>query len=657
MKFGADYYPEHWPEERWETDARLMREAGFNIVRMAEFAWVKMEPREGEFDFDWLLKALDILNKHDIQAIIGTPTATPPAWLCINKPNVMRVTENRQQVTFGNRQQSCINQPEYYEACVSIIEAMVDVFGEHDGVYGWQIDNEFWPVCYCGECQRLFHDWLYNKYGSLEKLEEAWGTIFWSQTYTHWQQIPLPWATSGAPNPSLALDFRRFFSERYARFTRKQIELIRRGSGKPITHNFMGLGSDMLNYQLIADQLDFISWDNYPLHGVENAAMIAASHDLTRGYLKKNFWVMEQMSGPMGWGEMTPSPKPDRIREWTYQSVGRGADAIVYFRWRPCRFGTEQYWHGILNHDGSTNRRYAEIKQTREELAKFEDILLKTQVKAEVAFINDHDSRFAFMYQKSNAALSYVDTMLSIYTGFYNLNIPVDVLTKDQKLSGYKVVVAPAHFVLDKERAKLFREYVQNGGTLVMTYRSAVKDSTSLIFDEPLPGLLQNVFGMTVSEYHSPAKDEENMIWGQMGETSGHSSQASIWLDILEPKGAEIVAKYDGGFIPDTVAITRNKFGSGMAYYIGTQPEAEFMGALVDLIVTSSNVQKGIETPEGVEACVRVGDGFSLTFLINHTDQIKTIPIDKPCTNLICGKPVEGSVELDSYGVAVLKGS
>lgn len=654
MRFGADYYPEHWPQERWETDARLMQEAGFNLVRLAEFAWVKMEPHEGEYDFDWLLRALAILNSHGIQAVMGTPTATPPAWLCTNKPNVMRVNENRQFITFGNRQQCCINQPEFAESTDQIVEAMAEVFGEHDGVIGWQIDNEFGPLCYCDECQRRFQDWLQDKYGSLDRLEAAWGTIFWSQTYTDWRQIPLPWTTGSVPNPSLALDFRRFWADSFAKYTKRQIRSIRKYSEKPITHNFMGIWLDWFNYQKVADTLDFISWDSYPFGDAEPAGT-AASHDLTRGYQKKNFWVMEQMSGPGGWGEMMPTPKPNRIREWTYQAIGRGADAINYFRWRPCRFGTEQYWHGILNHDGSTNRRYAEVKQTREELSKFEDLLENTEVQAEVAFLHDYDSRLALIYQKTNPALSYLESLLSLYRGLFNSNIPVDILSKDWDLSGYKLVFAPVHFVLTKERAELLREYVRNGGTLVMTYRSAVKDATNLIFDEPLPGLLQEVFGVTVKEYHSPAVTEENAIQGGTGQIRDLSSKVTTWLDLLEPKGAEVVASYGNGFIPGEVAVTRNKFGAGKAYYIGTQPEQDYMAALTAMITKDAGVKPGISTPDGVEACVRVGNGYALTFLINHTEQSKEVVIPTPCVDLVTDQRVDGSIVLESYGVAVLK--
>lgn len=655
MRFGADYYPEHWPEDRWEEDARLMQEAGFNTVRMAEFAWSKMEPRQGEFDFDWLLRALGILHKHGISAVIGTPTAAAPAWLCASHPEVLRVDEDRRQITFGNRQQCCINQPEYLAASDRIVTAMADVFGKHPAVVGWQIDNEFGPLCYCEECRREFHEWLCARYGSLDVLNRAWGTEFWSHTYGRWDQIPLPWRVGGHPNPSLALDFRRFFSDSYAAFLRRQIEIVRHTSDRPITHNFMGLSPEVLNYQQLADQLEFVSWDNYPF-GAADASFVSASHDLARGYLGRNFWVMEQMSGPGGWGDMAPSPPKGRIREWTYHAIGRGADAIVYFRWRPCRSGTEQYWHGILNHDGSTNRRYDEIKQTREEIIRFEDILRNTTVRAEVAFINDYDSRFAFQYQRSNQAFSYANLFMTLYRGFYNRNIAVDIVCAEADLSSYKIVVAPALFVLRDGTAEKLRDYVSGGGTLVMTFRSAVKDATGLIYNEPLPGRLQDVFGMVVSDYHSPAPDEINTVREVSASMAGHCGQASVWIDVLEPRGAQTVVKYEAGYAPGGTAVTKASFGSGRAYYIGTQPTQECSEMLTEMIADQAGVAPGIETPEGIDASVRVGESAELLFLTNHTKQPASLPRPREFTiDAISGEPAKDTIELDSYDVAVLR--
>jgi beta-galactosidase len=654
MRFGVDYYPEHWPEDRWETDARLMQEAGFNTVRLAEFAWSKIEPKEGVFEFEWLLRIIDILYKYGIEVVIGTPTAAPPMWLCTNKPNILRVNEDRLRITPNHRQQCCINHPDYKSAADRIVTAIAETLGKNKAVIGWQVDNEFGPLCYCEECRRQFQEWLEAKYGSLGVLNEAWGTVFWSQTFTDWEQIPLPWRIGGPPNPSLALDFRRFFSDCYAGFLKRQIEIIRKFSDKPITHNFMGLWPEVLNYQKLASQLDFVSWDNYPFGGADPTG-VSASHDLVRGYLNKNFWVMEQMSGPGGWSDMSPAPRKGRIRAWTYHAIGRGADGIIYFRWRPCRSGLEQYWHGILNHDGSVSRRYYEIKQTRDELKRFEHLIEGTTIDAQVAFINDYDSRFAFQYQRGNQAFSYTSLLLTLYRSFYNRNIPVDIISSIKDLSRYKIVVAPALFVLTEDVAENLKEYVRSGGTLVITFRSAVKDATGLIYNEPLPARLQDVFGAIVKEYNSPHPDEVTTLWGLSEAVDGHCAKASVWLDIMELRGAEPLIKYDAGFMPGGIAVTRNRFGKGTAYYIGTQMAQDCCDLLTEMIIAGAGVSPGIETPEGVDASVRKGPLGSLLFITNHTERPASIPRPKGyITDMIAGGPAPDIIHLDSYEIAVL---
>lgn len=655
INLGADYYPEHWPEDRWEQDAKMMQDAGFDTVRLAEFAWVKMEPRAGQFEFEWLIKAIDVLQKYGIKSVIGTPTATSPAWLCSAHPQILRVNEDEQRVRFGNRQQSCINQRAYLDACDRIVGKIAETFGGNESVIGWQIDNEMSMLCYCDECQRQFQNWLQAKYGSLETLEQAWGTIFWSQTYTDWSQIPLPWKTAGVPNPSLALDYRRFFSQCYVDFQNRQIDIIRQHSNAPITHNFMGFWPENINYQQLSNGLDFISWDCYPYGDIEPATM-AFQHDTVRGFRQKNYWVMEQMSGPGGWGELYPAPKPGQIRKWSYQSVAHGADGLIYFRWRVSRYGTEQYWHGILNHDGTTNRRYEEIKQTCGELRKIEKMLQGTTVNSEVAFVQDYDSRFAFQYQKSNWNLNYSNVFGSIYKCLFDQNIPADIVGIDKELSRYKLVFAPLHFVMTCDQAQILRDYVSAGGTLVLTYRSAVKDGTSLIHAEALPALLQDVIGATVKEYTSPAVDEVNKIQGLCAEIAEKTGDCSVWLDLLDVHGAEPIAEYSEGFIPGEVAITKNIYGNGKAFYIGTQPDDVFLHELVRLILNDADVEQGPITPVGVEATVRSCDGKRMLFLINHTAAEQYVELGYSSVDVLKGEKVDESIKLDAYGVAVLVG-
>ena len=382
--FGVDYYPEQWPEENWETDAQLMSEAGFNVVRLAEFAWAKMEPQEGIFDFDWLDRAIEIFHKKDISVILGTPTASPPPWLAHKVPDILRVREDGLRVGYGSRRKNCPSHPVYRERSRSITSAMAKHFARNPAVIGWQTDNEFGDRCYCDICRKEFQIWLQQRYGTLDELNTRWGTVFWSHTYSEWDQISLPLSTLGAPpNPSLALDFRRFVSSAYECFQQEQIDILRpKCPNHFITHDMMGFGYDGLDYFDLAKPLDFVSWNNYPIgfwHKFPySPSSPALSHDAMRGLKNKNFWVMEHQAGPTGWQVVSPAPRPGVLRLWAYQSIAHGADGIVFFRWRTARFGAEQYWHGILEHDGRAGRRYNEIKQMGAELKRVGKKILRS---------------------------------------------------------------------------------------------------------------------------------------------------------------------------------------------------------------------------------------------------------------------------------------
>ncbi|MGD9048915.1 MAG: beta-galactosidase, partial [Anaerolineae bacterium] len=320
--FGVDYYPEHWPEKRWLEDARLMAEAGLNVARLAEFAWSRIEPREGEYDFDWLDHAILILADRGIRVILGTPTASPPPWLMARLPDAFRVREDGQRVTFGNRREYCPNNPDYQEHSRRIVTRMAEHYAGHPAVIGWQIDNEFGDRCYCPVCATAFQGWLRQRYGTLDELNERWGTIFWSHVYTDWAQIPVPLTTGGAPNPGLALDFSRFMSDSYVAYQQMQIDILRercQPSGaarrQVISHNLMGFKYDLINYFDLARSLDIVAWDNYQrmqwgMHAMVDPSYGALAADTMRGLRGQNFWVMEQQAGSGGWEVISVPPRP-----------------------------------------------------------------------------------------------------------------------------------------------------------------------------------------------------------------------------------------------------------------------------------------------------------------------------------------------------------
>ena len=660
FRFGVDYYPEQWPEENWERDAQLMSEAGFNVVRLAEFAWAKMEPQEGVFDFSWLDRAIGVFHKLDISVVLGTPTASPPPWLPQKNSDVLRVREDGLRVEYSARRINCPSHTLYRERSQSITNAMAEHFAANPAVIGWQTDNEFGDRCYCDICRKEFQTWLQQRYVTLDELNSRWGTVFWSQTYSDWCQIRLPLSTSGSPpNPSLALDFRRFVSDTYVSFQQEQIEILRSKCPEHfITHNLMGFGYNGLDYFDIAKPLDFVSWDNYPLgfwHQLEiTPASPALSHDTMRGLKNKNFWVMEQQAGPSGWQTLSSTPRPGVLRLWAYQSIAHGADGVVFFRWRTARFGAEQYWHGLLEHDGRAGRRYNEIKQMGAELKRVGDKVFGAETKSSVAILQSYDSRFAFQGQGNSTEFNYEKHLAQVYGALWAHNISVDVISPSAALSEYDLIIAPALHILTEEVAADLREYVRGGGTLVVTPRTGVKDIDNVVVNQPLPGLISDVLGIIVEEYDAPTADLPQAITFDVDELTGHTLPVNVWCDILESQGAQIIARYTQDYYAGKPAVTRHQFGRGTAVYLGAFGTDTFYESFFGWLVKQKNIQGDIEAPAGVEISKRVQDDQSIYFVLNFTASPQYIKLPSAYRNLLDNTIASGTIQVGAKDVLIL---
>lgn len=655
FRFGVDYYPEHWPEAHWEIDARLMQEAGFNTVRLAEFAWSRMEPGPGCFDFDWLDRAIAILQAHGMQVVLGTPTASPPPWVMATHPDAYRMPESGRPVTYGNRRGYCPTHAGYRERSRIITQAMAAHYADQPAVIGWQTDNEFGDRCYCEHCRAAFHGWLRHKYGTLNALNEAWGTIFWSHVYTEWSQIPAPLATAapfgdGSHNPGLALDYYRFISDSYVAFQREQVEILRRECPEHfITHNLMGAGYDRLNYFDLAVDLDFVSWDNYrrmqwSFRPEVNPSEAALSHGVMRGLKQKNFWVMEQQAGSGGWQIVSVAPRPGELQLWAYQSIAHGADAIIFFRWRTARFGTEQYWHGLLEHDGRTGRRYQEIKQMGAEIARAGAQIAGSQVHAEVAILLDYDSRFAFQIQANHPAFHYTAHVHDIYQAFHKRNVAVDIVSGQEDFGRYQVLVVPALYVLTEQVAESIARFVRQGGTLLVTPRTGVKDASNTVVNRPLPGLLAEVCGVEVEEYDSlPAGVSQPLAFADASLFADAAPHARIWCDVLRLVSAEVIARYTSDYYAGSPAVTLNRFGEGQAIYVATFGDAALYDALGDWLLGLAKITAPEATPAGVECCVRWQGDRRLLFVLNHTAEAQRITLPAPMVDIVSGQRVDAA--------------
>lgn len=653
--YGVDYYPEHWNETQWENDAKMMQAAGINFVRLAEFAWVKMEPAEGKFDFAWLDRALQVLNAHGIKAVLGTPTASPPAWLYAKYADIAAMDENGVRYRYGSRRNYCLHSPNFIAATRRIVTAMAQHYKNHPGVLGWQIDNELGdPNCYDAASRAAFQRWCRKKYKTLDTLNAAWGTIFWGHTYLAWSEIPLPWNTLGkAYNPSLALDHRRFHSAATHDYLKLQAAILRQISpAKAITHNDMGM-YDGVDYSVLNQPLDFVAWDNYPMLQKDYANYFAPglAHDLMRGSKdNQSFMIMEQQGGIPGWSVFRGrQAAPGLYRVWAFQAVAHGADGICYFRWRTSRYGTEQYWQGILDQDSYPNARYQIVSQTGKELANLTELLRGSKVVAPVALLVSPDSRWAFHIQPLAEKFDYNQQLHLYYDAFRRLGLNVDVLFPQGDFSGYKIIVAPSLFVVDKALTEKLANYVKDGGTLILGFRSGVKDEHNIVTDQVLPGPLAEMAGIEIHDF-DPQTNQEQEVAGP----DGVGRPARVWFDILTPTTARPVLSYTKGYYAGKVAMTANRFGKGRVYYVGTEltPEVYLEGAKLE--AQGAGIPLGPELPEGVEMAVREKAGKRIIFLLNYTEKAQTVAFEQAYKNALTGETEPAQVQIPAFGVKVL---
>ncbi|MCE9615823.1 MAG: beta-galactosidase [Lentisphaerae bacterium] len=666
MHVGVDYYPEHWPESRWKTDARLMRRAGFNVVRLAEFGWSKMEPEEGRFDFAWLDRALDVLRRQGIDALLGTPTASMPAWVAHQYPETLVQETSGRRITWGMRKDNCFTSPIYRRLSRGITRAMADHFRHTPNVIGWQTDNEFGcqgNICYCPSCRAGFQAWLRRHYGTLDALNRAWGTHFWGHTISAWEQIPIP-DRIGDHNPGALLDWKRFVSWLNVDFQREQTAILRAACPTHvITHNCMGLFKELNYYDLAAD-LDFVSWDNYPVFGVPQTrygASLAA--DVMRGLKKRNFWIMEQSAGPAGWGSFGRNTRPGEIRSVSYQQLAHGADGQIWFRWRSCTAGREQYWHGLLGHDGRPLRRYREAARTAREYHRLAKLLAGTTVKAEVAILYDYESLWALDIQPAYAEAKFGPhraenlghaAIKRYYNALFRAGVNADIVSPGDALDGYKVVIAPHLYLLPDALAARLCAFVKRGGVLLTDCRTAVKDATSLCHARTLPGKLAPALGIEIQEYESI---EDPSGYAATGTEAFPGTYTAVQVaDWILARRATALAGYTPWHMRAYALLTRHAFGKGAGWYCGAVvKEPAFYDQLMAAVLHDARIKPAVHPPEGVEASVREGQGRRLLFLINHTEDAQRVTVPAGKRELLSGKRTTTTLALARHGVAVVR--
>lgn len=657
LHFGASYYPEHWDEARWPEDVRLMKEAGFTAVRMGEFAWSSFEPVENEFHFDWLDRAIDLLAENGIVTVLGTPTAGPPAWLTQKYPRTLAVNEHGHSYEHGQRCHYCVNSTEYHERTRSIVENMAQHFGDNPNVIGWQFDNEFNTVCYCDTCRAAFQNYLQEKFSNLGALNEHWTTAYWSQTYSDWAQIPIP---KSGHNPGLMLAFQQFITQSYNNYQKLQSDILRKyiPEGVWTTHNFMGWFPTYDHYEMSTD-LDMASWDWYVGTGHHDHLVSGATHDLTRGFKRRNFWLIETQPGNVNWSHINNQVDQGEARAMAWHAIGHGADAIHYWQWRSAYNGQEQYHGSLIDQSGQPRPFYNEAAQLGHEIAKVSELLVGSEIKAKVAILNDYNSRWSLNWQRQHKDFDYVDHLRNYYRPLAERNIPVDIISADAPLDGYRLVIAPALVILTPERVRSLTEFVGHGGNLVLTLRSGMKDQFNSLLPQRQPGDLSALTNAEVDEYYPL----ETPIPVTGKSVNGESRLWAERLRILDTtQFTQVVARYgkENGWLNDQVAITVNpkRNGTAFVYYVGAYLDEAAQSALIDLILAASDIQVAWQVPQGVEICQRVsptwGGGDKIYITINHRKEPQKVALPWKAHEHLSDTSIEGELDLPAYGVAIL---
>jgi beta-galactosidase len=532
--------------------------------------------------------------------------------------DICRVREDGVRISPGGRRHATANSPAYLEASRTIVSKITERYGQHPAVIGWQVDNEFG----CGETarsygehdRRAFHAWLREKYGTLEALNAAWGTQFWGMTYHDWAHIPVPGITTEPQSPAMRLDFRRFSSDAWVRFQRMQIEIIRKNSpNRWITHNFM-VRHWSLDYWELAKDLDFVSYDNYP-HGVREPAEVSMNLDIMWSLKRRAFWIMEQQPGDVNWHPYNPPVPVGQVRVWSHQDVAHGAEAVVYFRWRQGRFGQEQYHFGLLKWDATPSQAYVEAQEVAE---TFKTLPEFQRQPAKVGIFYDYNDLWALELEPHHKDFSYWNLVYDLYRPFWEANIPVDFLARGADLTGYETVIVPAAFLSRPDEASQWKAWVEEGGKLLITFRTGVRYASNISVDVPLPATLTELIGGKVTRFMtSPPADYTAWAEHRVGKLirsvrGAHALPFHTWGEVLQTETAEALYHFEGGHYDGQPCITRHAWGGGEVIYVGCWLEdfGDLLRRLGWLRYAESGLQKTLL--HGV-------DGSRWHLEINHT--------------------------------------
>ena len=672
LNLGTCYYPEHWDRSLWQDDLDRMLSAGIQTIRIAEFAWSKVEPREGEFTYGFFDDFLDLAARAGMKVIFGTPSATPPAWLTEKYPEVLNARMDGVLYRHGMRRHYNYNSPKYQELVARIVDKIGARYGGHPAVIGWQIDNEInceTDEFYSESDTLAFRRFLQDKYKTLDALNQAWGAVFWNQTYTEWEEIHVPRPTvSNSTNPHECLDYIRFVSDSANRWCRMQSDILRKylKPGDFITTN--GMFASLDNHRMQDESLDVYTYDSYPnfaycldadprgttgLNDREWSARLTEVRSVC-----EHFGIMEQQSGANGWNTRmeAPAPKPGQIMLWTMQSIAHGADYVSYFRWRTASKGTEIYWHGILDYDNRDNRKLAEIRDISRRITAIAGIA-GASYQAKVGMLRDYDNIWDARVDSWHGRLAN-PSEYEIFHACQISHTPLDYVTitestESADLAKYDVLFYPHALILTQKTADLLKAYAEQGGTLIIGARTGMKDLTGQCVMMPMPGLLMPLTGTDVAEFTliGPADEPQTMDW------NGKVLPTGVFSDILHVSGesTKVLAMYGTDFYKGRPALVENPCGKGRVLHFGGTFTRENVTAFLEYTGTISPCREIIDLPECCELAVRIKDGTTYCFVLNYAAQKAAVGLKHPMADMDTGRTVSGVIRLSPYETKVYK--
>ncbi|WP_367987842.1 beta-galactosidase [Paenibacillus sp. Lou8.1] len=672
MLHGADYNPEQWQHypEVLAEDIRLMKLAKCNVMSVGIFSWVSLEPEEGVFTFEWLDRILDSFAENGIYAFLATPSGARPAWMSQKYPEVLRVEANRVRNLHGFRHNHCATSPVYREKVRIMNTKLAERYANHPAVIGWHISNEFGGDCHCDYCQEAFRAWVQDKYGTLDKLNHAWWTTFWSHTVTDWSQIESPAPHGETQVHAMNLDWRRFVTDQTADFIKHEIVPLKAANPAiPVTTNLMEF-FEGLNYWKFADLLDVISWDSYPTwHDREGddsrqAAKVAMMHDIIRSIKGGKPWMlMESTPSLTNWQDVSKLKRPGMHLLSSLQAVAHGSDTVQYFQWRKSRGSSEKLHGAVVDHVGHEHTRvFGDVTHVGNALEKLEEVI-GTTVPAEAAVIFDWENRWGINDSQGprNKGVKYEETAEAHYLALWEQGVPVDVIHMDADFSKYKLLIAPMLYMVRSGVGERIQKFVENGGVLVATYWSGIVDEHDLCFLGGFPGPLRKTLGIWSEEIDGLHDHDRNHILPVEGnELDLQGEYEAVELcDLIHTEGAEVLAVYGSDFYAGCPALTVNRLGQGKAYYIASRNIGLFHSHFYRSLIDDAGISKAlnVKLPHGVNTAIRTDGVHDYIFILNFTHEPQKITLDgRTYADMLENHAIEdGSVQLDAYAVKVLK--